>query len=68
MTKKKTMKKPAGLVFLGGGFLPGVPARDLSAEEVKARGLDVQVLIDCGLYGLATEEAAVAPEDKKEGE
>ncbi len=46
-------KKPSiGLVYTGGGFggaLPGIPARDLTAEEVKAHGGESN-LIGSGLY------------------
>ena len=31
-------------------FLMGVPARDLSEEDVDGRHLDVAVLVDSGLY------------------
>ena len=34
--------------YLGGGFLPNIPARDLSADEVKRIGLDR--LLKSGLY------------------
>ena len=38
----------AKLIYKGGGFLPKIPARDLSAEEVKAFGLER--LLASGLY------------------
>lgn len=44
-------KKPA-LIYTGGGFgggLPGIPARDLSAEEVKQYGGKTE-LLGTGLY------------------
>ena len=34
--------------YKGGGFIPGIPARDLSAEEVKRYGLDK--LLKSGIY------------------
>lgn len=34
--------------YLGGGFIPKIPARDLGAEEVKQYGIDR--LIASGLY------------------
>lgn len=37
------------LSYVGGGFLPGVPARDLTAEEVELYG-GAKVLIASGLY------------------
>lgn len=51
------------LKYIGGGFLPGVPARDLTAEEVADYG-GAQMLIASGLY--AAEETK-APADKKPG-
>ena len=36
------------LKYLGGGFLPGVPSRDLSSEEANRFG--VERLIASGLY------------------
>lgn len=36
------------LLYIGNGFLHGVPARDLSEEEVKTH--DVEKLIASGLY------------------
>lgn len=37
------------LVYVGDGFLPGVPARDLSADEVELYG-GVEALLATGLY------------------
>ncbi len=48
--EKKEKPKPAGWKYKGPGFLPGYPAKDISAEEVERRGLDVNVLRTCGLY------------------
>lgn len=48
MSKKQ---KPA-LIYTGGGFggaLPGIPARDLSADEVKLHGGETN-LLGTGLY------------------
>jgi hypothetical protein len=33
-----TKKKLKGLIYVGGGYLPGVPARDLDAAEVEQWG------------------------------
>lgn len=41
------------LKYLGGGYLPGVPARDLSAEEVESFGIDM--LLASGLYQVEEE-------------
>lgn len=37
------------LKYTGGGFLPGVPARDLSEDEVKEHGGE-RALLKSGLY------------------
>ena len=41
------------LKYIGTGFIPGVPARDLSEEEAKL--FDVEFLIASGLYQLVEE-------------
>lgn len=38
------------LYYVGDGFIPGVPARDLTGEEVDLYG-GVQPLVASGLYG-----------------
>jgi hypothetical protein len=48
----------AKLKYLGGGFLPKIPARDLTAAEAKKYGLEK--LIASGLY-----EEAYKPKPKK---
>ena len=52
------------LIYVGGGFLPGVPARDLSADEVEQYG-GQKALIKSGLYRPAT-RAAAKPAAEKE--
>lgn len=37
------------LKYVGAGFLPGVPARDLSAEEIEEYG-GLKALLASGLY------------------
>jgi len=37
------------LKYIGDGFIPGIPARDLSAEEVKQYGGE-KYLLSTGLY------------------
>lgn len=37
------------MTYIGDGFLPGVPARDLSEDEVAAYG-GAEALLACGLY------------------
>ena len=49
-----------------GGFIAGVPARDLSADE--ARRYDEKRLLASGLYVLVEDKRAVGPsENKSEG-
>ena len=43
-TRKVNMLK-----FIGKGFIPGIPARDLSAAEVKKHG-GVKFLLSTGLF------------------
>ena len=39
------------LKYIGAGaYLPGIPARDLTADEVEAIGLTVAELVGSGLY------------------
>lgn len=39
------------LEYVGqGAWLPGVPARDLAAEEIESLGLDAKALLKSGLY------------------
>lgn len=40
------------LIYVGGGWLPGVPARDLTASEVEQYG-GADYLISTGLYRAA---------------
>jgi hypothetical protein len=37
------------LKYIGGGFIPGIPARDLNADEVKKYG-GVKFLLSTGLF------------------
>jgi hypothetical protein len=53
------------LIYKGGGFIPGVPARDLTEDEVKAHG-GVKALTAHGLYQ-EKEKPAVAKETAKDG-
>ena len=43
------MTKDIVLIYIGKGFLPGIPARDLSEEDVKQYG-GKKLLLDTGLY------------------
>lgn len=53
--KDVDMKTREGLIYVGGGFLPGVPARDLTSDEVERYG-GAEALVATGLY--------VKPENK----
>ncbi len=59
------------LRYVGGGFLVGVPARDLTEAEVKAQGWDRGELVGSGLYVDVAKEgdSRIAPtrttEDKR---
>lgn len=49
------MKNTASLIYIGkGAFLPGVPARDLTADEAEKFGR--MRLLESGLYKNATPE------------
>lgn len=54
------------LKYVGDGFLPGVPARDLSAEEVEEFG-GVKALLASGLYVEHEEKPAAGKKAEKEG-
>jgi hypothetical protein len=45
-----------------GGYLFGIPARPLAAEEIAAHGWDVDALIASGLYALAPAGAPFPPD------
>ncbi len=55
------------LKYIGDGFLPGVPARDLSAEEVEQHG-GAKALIASGLYAAEDEKKEPAKKPGKDGE
>ena len=40
---------PHPLIYIGNGFIPGIPARDLTSDEVKKYG-GVKFLLSLGLY------------------
>jgi hypothetical protein len=64
-TKAPVGASPAvpALRYVGDGrWLRGVPARDLSAEEIEQRGLDSGALIRSGLY---TEAASATAADEQ---
>ena len=44
------MKPKPKLIYQGGGFLPGVPARDLYDADIEKRGIDVAACLASGLY------------------
>jgi hypothetical protein len=62
--------EPGGiyLEFIGGGFLPGAPARSMSKLELDMLGLDEKQLIASGLYRKVETkaEAKIAEKPKPE--
>jgi len=60
------MPETTGLIYVGPGFYAGVPARDLSAEEVKEFG-GIKELIKDGYY-VAPSKTTAKPAASKEGE
>lgn len=60
--------KQAVLRYRGAGFVLGVPARDLTDEEVKAAGGE-KALLATGLYEAVKKQAAATPKAAdKDGE
>jgi hypothetical protein len=57
-------KKHAGLRYVGPGFIPGIPARDLSPEEVAALA-PVHTAATLTRDGLYTEAASASAADAK---
>lgn len=55
-TQSQPIKSSTGLRYLGGGFVPGIPARDLSATEVDRYG-GRAYLLKLGLYALKETES-----------
>jgi|HigsolmetaAR202D_1030399.scaffolds.fasta_scaffold00010_65 hypothetical protein len=55
------------LRWRGNGALPDVPARDLSAKDIRATPYTQKQLLDSGVYErVATSAAPAAPEKAKE--
>lgn len=50
--------KAEDLSYVGDGYLNGVPARDLTADEIEERGLKPADLIKSGLYVVAEPKPA----------
>jgi hypothetical protein len=64
MNNSKNLHKKIALIYIGGGdWLPGVPARDLTIEEIE--GLDVDHLIKSGLYKEPETEIELIPKKHK---
>lgn len=40
------------LIYVGKGFIPGIPARDLTDEEIEKGGWDAAKLVKSGLYAM----------------
>lgn len=61
MRKNNTTIRKIALIYIGNGsFFPGMPARDIYADEVELRG-GKQVLLESGLY--KEPEAKAAPKE-----
>jgi len=60
------------LKWNGKGFLVGIPARDLTEEEIKKNEYDEQALVESGLYHVVELPETISednqPEDVQEDE
>ena len=55
---------PAGVRFVGGGYFPGIPARDLAADEWAALDpVQRTALVASGLYVVDEPEQAPAEDE-----
>lgn len=54
------------LLYLGGGFLPGIPARDLYQTDIDNRRIDVAVCLASGLYYEPPKQKAVKDGEESE--
>ncbi len=52
------------LKYIGKGFIPGIPARDLNSDEVKKHG-GVKFLLETGLYAKPKRKIKVKVVKKK---
>lgn len=59
------MSKKVALTYTGGGYMLGVPARDLTEDEVKAAGGEKKLLAT-GFYAAVKQAAVKQP--KEDGE
>ncbi len=55
------------LKYIGKGFITGIPARDLTDEEVKGFGGE-RKLVDTGLYARPRPVTEIKTEKSKEGD
>lgn len=54
------------LKYMGGGFVVGVPARNLTEKEIEALGVDPAALVLTGLYKNVAGEVKKAPAKRVE--
>lgn len=54
------------LQYNGKGFLMGIPARNLTEEEIKKNEYDEQVLVESGLYRVVESSEDTFEEDQPE--
>lgn len=62
------MKNDIVLIYIGTSWLPGIPARDLTAEELKDLPMSREELIKSGLYkepDLAGKKKELSQKDKE---
>lgn len=59
-----TEEQKAYLIYTGKGFLPGVPARNLTAEEARKNG-GAEFLIQTGIYAYANKNDVVTKRKTK---
>lgn len=62
------MKNDIVLIYIGTSWLPGVPARDLTAEDLKDLPISREELIKSGLYkepDLAGKKKELSQKDKE---
>ena len=62
------MKNDIVLIYIGTSWLPGIPARDLTAEDLKDLPMSREELINSGLYkepDLAGKKKELSQKDKE---
>ena len=65
MAKQKVAPTRVGLRYLGGGYLPGLPARDLNAAELVEYEAQIAEMEQAGTLGQLYEEVTEPAEVTK---